>query len=345
MNTPLPLLPLLLLCPPPVQRAPLDERKPADELLAWRPADELELRKVFRSSFELAFEELTSKMDHREVPKEFLPRLEIDVQRSGELVVADVYEVAEDGGVAAIRRTYERIAASHSDRTAQDGEEVSTVSGESGSELEGRVVVFRREPGGGWAAAYEQPGGDEELLEGLEADLDFGELLPGPEEAAASAERGSWELDAGTFTRVVLEAGGDLGVEEPEGDAEHAPEDPEPEGSIRASLVEERSVGGRELAVVELSGSITHGSERKTTLEHIPVTSGSATETTTIVYEISGELVWDRAAGHLVSLEVSAPVSYESVTVRDEGQPGPAFESTVRLRGSFELAVEAEPAR
>jgi hypothetical protein len=179
---------------------------PLDEV-AFRPSADLSVTRSLESTRNFSLDDMEMTMNGQPLPMDL--QMEMDMSMTQKTVVTDVFGPVADGRHARLKRTYDDLAQNgeFSMRMAMmpDGGQDATIEG--GSELEGKSVVFTwDEDEGGYVASFEGEG-DQELLEGLEEDMDLRALLP----AAAVAEGETWEIDVKKL-RNVLALGGNLKV-------------------------------------------------------------------------------------------------------------------------------------
>lgn len=297
--------------------------------IRYAPAEDQFLTRIYRLATELDLEDMRTVMNGQEIPAEYIPELEIHVLRAGVLVVTD--KVVELGAnrPAVLERTFDSLARQGSQDLTMSGE--TTLSrGTAASPFEGRTVRFT------WDEDEEDfiatSVDDDEAIEGLLEDMDLRGFLP-----AGEVEEGdTWQLDAKALTGL-LSPGGDLRWawegDDMQGNGRRS-EDPEGEVLARFAGMQEG-----DLALIEITGEVTTHEEEAGDLEHIPIVDGTATTRSTTTYGLEGRLYWSVAAGRLDSLEMKTDVNVESTTLKDPEQPGPEFESTVYLVGSWECRV------
>jgi len=272
-------------------------------------------------------------MGGQKVPAQFLPPLDVSYEGVLELVAQDTYVEVAEGTPTKLQRHYETLTGS-TIWDAELGEEYDDAAGDTKNEsaIEGEDVEFV------WNEAEsrfdralvdsdERPAG----LDKLDARLDLVGFLPAGEVAVGDV----WELEPVLIDRL-LEPGGSLGLEASSVEEVEESRYAESSGELSARLISVEE--GR--ALIEFEGD--HQSKRTfaTTLEQVPVADGTATQEDTSTIVVKGQLVWDLRAGHAVSLALEASVDYVQHTVRDEGQEGPTYESTLAFSGDTLIEVE-----
>jgi hypothetical protein len=309
----------------------------SEDRLCWRVEEGAGLARSFRSSYRLASEELSSWIGGEEVPSAYLPELEVELRRSLSLEVGDRILAVAEGRPAELLRTFEALEEEEMQsfrmppQTDEQGERVGRC------ELVGSSVLFRwDEQAQDYRVSHPDESEDPEL-EGLVEDLGLRAWLP-EEDPGPGA---SWEIDAELVAALQAPAGelpmrwSGAGFEERDGE-------PEWSGELVARYVEHDEEQG--LARIALAGELILVETRATDLEHVPVAEGDATETSTTYHRVEGTLLWDLEAGHMRSLELRCDLAVDSELVRDEGQPGPSFESLLTFRGEWVVELEVEPA-
>lgn len=319
-------------------------------LISLTPTDSITLvHAPAQDSMTLGFEtelifdggDLVVVMDGAEVPQEYLPDLHMQSEERKVLRVVETYGArAEEEAAGSWLRLYEEIAWDN------DGEmSIAGMQGESGfpwsaqadSPLVGRQLSIDTEDGEEFEVSVVDDEGDLDVPDGLHADLSLRQLLP--EDSVSLGE--SWTV-SGKGLGVLFDPGGDLAWDmAAESAAYLMPE------------IRERNHGGvLELTVDRLEGASAHCSVtgeliRVTVqpgdLSPVPVVDGTATDTVEERWELEGQLVWDIDAKRITSLSLSGPLSSETKTVRDPGQPGSTYEGTFTVEGTYAVEVECVP--
>lgn len=310
-------------------------------LLAIAPSQELtfapreggSVRTSIEREVELAVESFVMLIDGEEMPGHgTVPESEVRIEER--FVFLDRYEEVAAGRVTRLVRTYEELA-------SRREEDANTPTGpleresQAEYELEGLSVEFGwDEDDGSYTASFAEGEGDEDLLEGLWAELDFRQFLP----AEDVSEGDAWDVPGTVFAHLAA-PGGDLVVGNDEGQWA----EPNLElaraytGEVTCTSLGERTVEDRVLQAV----GVTMELSAKSTDE---VDEGERTQE--FVYELEGELLWDAAAGHLHSLELAGRLEVEMVLTREVEMGERTFEteSTIGTGGSFRFAVVVEDA-
>lgn len=272
-------------------------------------------------------------MNGQKVPAQFLPPLDVSYEGVLELVAQDTYVEVAEGRPTKLQRHYETLtgtaiwdaamgeeyddaAGDTKNESAIQGEDVEFVWSESESRFERALVDSDKRPAG---------------IDLLDERLDLAGFLPADEVAVGDV----WELEPELIDRLLM-PGGPLGLEGSSAAEGAEPRSVESTGELSARLVSVEE--GR--ASIEFEGEHVSKMSFATTLERVPVADGTATQEDTSNLELKGRLVWDLRVGRAVSLTVEASVDYVQHTVRDEGQEGPTYESTLTFSGDTAITVE-----
>ena len=177
------LVPALLLAAPALALAPAGQR------IDFRVPSEARLAKSFKHTMRLELSSIGMSLDGQQIPPAMLGEFSIDIEEELRASMIDEYLEADGDRPVRIRRTYETLAnAGRRSATTPEGEQGD--QHEWKSPLAGRTVLFERR-GEVWNPAFADEGADEpQLLEELDAELDFTALLPAGE--VSTGER--WEL-------------------------------------------------------------------------------------------------------------------------------------------------------
>lgn len=267
---------------------------------------------------------------------------ELELDSTQELRFLDEYRAVDAGRPTTLAREFVQLGA----RIVVDarfGGQSEAETNDEESALESRTVVFTWDEGGErYTARFDGEGrGDPALLEGLVADTDFLEFLPG--KRVTEGER--WKLDAKLF-RHFIDPGGELHMRserdgaDPGKDAERRKQFRDNyAGEFGASFAGMRAADGRELAVLELKGKGgTHASMRGEDEDGDPVE-----DRFDMRVEFEGELLWDVAAGrpHSLKIEVEMELDHvETTTWYDEDEGADAsLVMTMRFAGPMVVSA------
>jgi hypothetical protein len=309
---------------------------PADEL-RFAPAAGLKLSKEITSTQEQTPTSMrvTVNGEEQQMPGDFKAPTTTMEER---LVFTDEYVRMEGSRVLELVRHFEELGDTTSSARMGANGEAEPMEIEGTSELEGHSVRFA------WDADAEAhvlswvgEGADDELLEGLELDADGVGLLP--EGAVAVGE--TWNVPLEAFKRL-MEPGGDLRVVD-ESDDEHALARQTQlrdnlDGEVQAEYKGLSEEGGRKLARIALSAKLTTNSDQERDLNGASMQESAAAQMT---YE--GELLWDAAAGHLVSVKLEGELAVEVQISMNRPMPdGSTAEIVQTLEIEITTAHQAE---
>lgn len=268
-------------------------------------------------------------MNGQEVPKMFLPKLEYQSEVTLSLTLEDTQ------GEEHTRTFTEGAMGFSMDMTfgEESGMPPIDVETSASCELEGHAVRFEEEDGellARWVEDEDTP--DDALLEGLAADLHCANLLP-----EKPVEPGvKWSADAAAL-RPLLRPSGDLTWRWDDGTSD--PDTAAYSGDLTLRLVEVVKEEGQRLARITIEGDLVETTVRATDLAEVPVADGDATETTKTEYAVDGELLWDLERNALHSIELTGEGDGTQATVKDPGQEGGDYASTLRHTAKLEVSV------
>lgn len=292
--------------------------------------------KHFTSTSKLAIESLSIRVDGEDQDQE-MPKIELTNER--ELSVTDEYRTVAGGRPTKLARTFDAIESKLT--TTIDGTEAEDGVEEAKSKLAKRVVLFTWDADAKkYGAEYSGEKGDDDLLEGLDADLDLLAFLP----TKAVAEKDTWTLD-GAALGVLLQAGGDLHLESDAKDDEEGGSGwglvaktirDHLKGKVEATYRGERDVDGTKCGVIAFEGDLESDGE---------YTEDEGKTRVEAKLEVEGELLWDLGAGRFHSVKATSKtkltLSSTSDVEMDEGETA-SVEEHVELAGTIELTGKTE---
>lgn len=329
---------------------------PLDEV-AFRPSDDLSVTRTIDSVRNFSLDDMEMTMNGQPLPMDL--QMEMDMSMTQKTVVTDVFGAVADGRHGTLKRTYDELAQNgeFSMRMAMlpDGGQDATIEG--ASELEGKTVVFT------WNAeesAYVpklEGDGEEELLEGLDEDMDLRALLP----KASVSEGDTWDLDVKKL-RSVLALGGNLKLvpqndDMPEGgmpgmdnmgDFSKMLEDLI-EGEATAEYRGTREIDGVSCQVIGIKVDVNASADLTEQLEEnvaqsLPDGMGEVeVEHVDMELEIEGEgqLYWNAAAGIAHSFEMNGTmtITMDMAFAISMGEQDMTMEQNLTMSGTFEDKV------
>ena len=336
---------------------------PRDQTPRFAPESGSSAIKTFRMEGSFDLDELSVVLDGQDLGG-MLGELVLSAESNSTIVVSDGYLELEDGRPARLERTFETLEASFSLSLATAmGDEHQGMG--SASPLEGATVVFVFDPDEGeYLVEYLSGEGDEDLLEGLEEDMDLRFLLPEGEVSVGD----TWEVDVSEFIALVM-VGGDLGF---------APEDLESGDFENFGFVEEvleetlhdtlaevfegtctctfAGVGEDEshLAEIEIELEVSSAVDLVELLtEIVEAIAGAQGEETLFELEVAdldvdleseGTLLWNLEAGRFESLELGAEgdIGVDLQVSWETEQGDHSGEASLELTVSLEISAAAE---
>ncbi len=346
MSIPILLATLLTVCPGP--------QDPSDgDSLAVRVQAGAKITRSFSVETETELLEQRQTQNGQEPPPGMTPQTTRTGASSTSWTAVDVIESAEDGIATGFLRSYEAIEGETSFSMSMDaggfGEDFSSARDSTlVSRLVDGTVRFEASDEGLVASLPEGSDLEQEDIQGLTADLDLAFLLP----AQAVREDDTWEAGGEALQRIRSLAGDLLLVPEgaADGGRERRPgmilmepgsdEEAEPavEGALTMTHLGYREVDGRKLIVVGVKVDVTESvsfSPDLTDTGDGELPRGALTPSEMNITRESastgeGELLFDPAAGIVVSLEVSLEVEATSTN-----------ETVIDIPGMGEMKVES----
>lgn len=291
--------------------------------------------KRFESTSELAITSMSVRVDGEEQDQE-LPEIVLTNERA--LSVTDEYRAVAGGRPTKLARTFDAIESKLT--TTVDGTEPEDGTEEGESKLAKRVVLFTWDADAKkYGTEYAGEKGDDDLLEGLDADLDLLAFLP----SNSVKEKDAWTLDAAALGVLVM-PGGDLHLESASADEESASGwglvaktvRDHLKGKVEATYRGERDVDGTKCGVIAFEGDLESDGE---------FTEDGGRTRVEAKLEVEGELLWDLEAGrfHAVKATSKTKLVLSSTTdVEMEEGESVSVEEHVELEGTIELEGETE---
>jgi hypothetical protein len=306
------LVPLLVLTPLALASEWIGDRP------LFQPKSGTALTKHVAIESELKLEDMSVELDGQD-RSDAAGQVEVAMKIDLKLGVTDHYESLAEGRPAKLKRSYDEISSntriSGSNPVLGAQEQEIPLS----SELEGTTVVFTWDDGDStYHAAYEgEEGGDKELLEDLQEDLDLRGFLPTSEVAKGD----SWKIPA-EAVKFILAPGGDVKLRaESAGDMtgmnQFSQNDMigELEGDFQATYDGTRTEGETHFAVIKLDIKARSARDMSARLDDVKsqikenLPPGMEVDLTSLdgEYEIDaeGELHWNLETGLVHELQLS----------------------------------------
>ncbi|MFT5735048.1 MAG: hypothetical protein ACJA2W_001785 [Planctomycetota bacterium] len=281
--------------------------------------------------------DLAVSMNGEEVNPQYLPELFIEYTTATTAEITDHFLPAEDD-IAGLwrRRTTEGLQGSF-DMGLSMGEQDMEMSAEATSELDGAPFLIGRNADDEVVARWADSDNElsTELLDSVRPEFQPTGLLP--KDPVGTDD--TWEADASALSDLLglsdslpwTWSGADAGSIPATGETTY-------EGDLTLRLVDIRTEDDVVLCTIALSGDLIETETKPGDLSQAPV-EGTATDTTTTTYVLKGEFVWNVSAHHLASLELTGEGEGEQLTVKDAGQPGPEYSSTVQHTATLSVLV------
>ena len=309
----------------------------ADEL-TWKVATGTTLVRSFERDSQLALESVSIRIDGQDQDGAAKPEIMMAQTFSAEL--SDRIEQVEDARATKFVRTFTSLSSTRAQTLTPPEGEPREQKLELSSELEGKSVVFEH-GGDGWSKTWaKDQEGDDALLEGLRAELDFHAFLPGKSVSTDD----SWDLEAEAFLNL-LRPGGRLSLksEDEEASANNAREtqlDQSLEGTGKATYKGVREEDGIRLGVIAIRCELRMSSSE----EGDAGKAGTIATKVELSYELEGELLWDIAAG--VARRASLSGDIEVVQTQERRIETPDGEHTLEQvlifagKSNYKAAIE-----
>jgi hypothetical protein len=329
----------------------------AAQTIAYAPVEGSRLTKTFSSSSDVALDDMSMVVNGQEMDAGTIG-LEMAVTSKITITVTDEYTKVADGQLARFVRTFDEL--SSTTQVDVSNQMMGDMDGEiaGASELEGLKVVFTHDgDSDGYAIAWaEDSGGDDELLEDLDWNMDLADFLPGKD----VAEGDTWSIPAKAL-RAVFAPGGSLKIEPEDMDEElmgmgaQPPPDQalgEFEGQVTGEFRGVRDVDGTKVAVIHVTADVTAAKDlTELTQEMIaeqPSPEGMDLEMNVessdmeFAFEGEGELLWNVTTGLLHSFEISGETAVTTDTSMSMSMAGNAqdVEQSMSLSGNQSISVK-----
>ena len=309
---------------------------PTGASIRFAPEAGLSLTKTFVQSSEASLESVELQMGDETQDVDEVP--EITIHSVETIVFEDTYNSVGEGRPDKLMRRYAELLRTR-EQSTPDGEE----SKEETSELADLTVVYTwdADEEAYMAAYHEDDEGDEDLLEPTWCEADMLGFLP-----VGEVEEGdTWSVRIDAW-RHVLEPGGDLTFLDEDGESNSDEIDEEIfeslDGDIECEFKGFREEDDVRVAVIAVTIELTGegDTEEELEIDNENISSGLSHRKVSIETELEGELLWNVAAGHMMSFHVvgeSTVEMNEGVTL--ELGTGDTWEQAQILTFSSELEM------
>ncbi len=314
-----------------------------------------EVTKTFSSEMEFDLDDFSVVVNGQDIGA-MLGDIQVNLFAQNAITVTDVYGKFADGRLQRLERTYEDLGGSFNMSFVGDmGSESQDQT--SSSLLEGSTVVFEwNADDEAYDVSFEDGDGDDELLEGLEQDMDLRFLLPpGP-----VSEGDTWEVEVEAL-QALIAPGGNLSLLPEDTDMEQMSQFEELfgdrieqdfadmfDGSCTCTYKGSHEVDGVKVGeigiVIQVGGSADFSDLIMDFMSQLGDEFGEMpdlsfdTADLTFDYEGEGTLLWNLAAGRAQAMDISGDVDFAmdlAVSVEAEGQSF-SSEVTVEISGSHD---------
>jgi len=334
--------------------------------ISFAPAEGNSLTKTFTSEFDMSLDELDMTMNGEPMPVEI--EIDMNIVAVSSTVVTDEFVELGKGMPTKLIRSYDEIGSTTSmsmEMSVMGTDQSQDEDRDSSSELEGESVVFDwNEEKSEFAVSFPKDSeSDEELLEGLEEDMDFRALLPDGD----VSEGDEWKLDPAVAVDILAPGGnlklvpedmseemealmGGMGGNEM-GDLRDWLEG-EIEGSVTCTYVGMREVDGTSLALIEFAVNINTAVDMTDKvlekMDEVPMPQGAEVELDHMDIEFEmeakGQLFWNVKAGHFHSFELtgSTAMVMDFGMAMNMGGQEMTMEYAMEMSGTLEMGANAK---
>jgi hypothetical protein len=330
------------------------------EKLAFRPEAGTSLQKVFSIDGDFALDDLTLIVSGEDVGG-MLGGFELSVKQGARYEITDVYRELAEGRPKELLRTFDTLTGSMHMNVSMAEESIPEMK--SSSPLEGKTVAFRwNDEEADFDVSFHESEGDEELLEGLEEDMDLRAFLPTSEVAQGD----SWSVELEALDCIAMPGGNLALVPEDEEVDEESMEMLEElfagfgedladllEGQCTCTYKGTQEEKGAQLAEIVLEIEVSTTFDMTELLEKViqimvEQSGGEAPELSldtadlSLDYEGTGTLLWNVGAGrvHAFHLTGDATIGVDfEVSVEVEGESHDVSAS-IEMSGSMTEEVE-----
>lgn len=328
------------------------------EKVTFHPEKGHPLTKSFETKQSLNLDDMSMKVNGNESP---MPgEIEMSMDMTYSVAVTDDYGEVADGKPKLVKRTYDKIGSTGAVKVdlSSVGQPSQDKSFEAESRLEGKTVVFTWTDGqSAYVATFPEKGGEAELLENLDEDMDLRALLPGKEVAKGD----TWDIDTKSLKSLLL-PGGDLklkpneGAEEVDmmgmGNMDFTQMFSELlEGTAKGEYQGTREVDGTQCGVIKLAVKINGSRDMSDVIAKAMEKAPEGTPKPEIDHvdlefglEGEGELLWDLKAGHVSSfkLDGTMKITMDMAMGMEMGDQKLKLEQTLEMSGTYNTKVSAK---
>jgi hypothetical protein len=331
--------------------------------LAFQPAAGSTLTKSYTIGGEFTLDDISLIVDGQDLGG-MLEQFEVSVKTDSRIEIKDAYRAVAGGRPTDLLRTFDALTSTvHVDMTPAQPEMPEFTSSSS---LEGKTVAFRwNEDEHEYERSFHEHTGDEELLEGLEEDMDLRAFLP-PGEVS---DGDTWTVELSKLESLVA-PGGNLRMIPEKGDMDdEAMEKFEEmfkdfdfgdmlEGDCTCTFKGAHEEGGVRVAEIAIEIEVSATMDLSELLEkaiRAAIEEGGAEEKVDVSLDTAdfnldfqgkGTLLWSLGAGRVHSFQISGESTIDidlSVGVEDKaGGESHDLDASLELTGSMHEEVAAK---
>jgi hypothetical protein len=326
---------------------------PTADSVSFRPAEGLSLTRTIEVTMQAELDDMETSMNGNPMP---MPGdVSMTMTMSQAFTIVDTYGAVSDGGVGSINRLYQTLDAGGSFAMEMPMQEPTEMDIDSSSDLEGKRVLFTKSDSG-YEASFPEGEGDDELLEGLEWNMDLTMLL---KDGDVEVDE-TWDIDPNKL-RILFMPGGDLKLR-PDTDMDMggmpgmdsgmgnlADMFGEVTGDAKATYVGMRDVEGTQCAVIQIALDISTANDLTDKVadamseQEMPEGMSMSVESMDVELSMEGEgtLLWNVGAGVAHSLQISATTTSltDMAMAMDMQGQKMSIENSMTMSGKYDIKM------
>ena len=319
--------------------------------VTFQPAEGATTSKELTLNAVFYLDDMRMVVDGNEMPAEMMGgAMEEGLLIDMTVGVTDEYVKSEENKMLELLRSYDEL-------TMEAGPESQAENVDEFSELEDSTISFKWDADEGeYVKAFHESEGDDDLLENLEADMDFMALLPRGE----VSEGDTWEAKGKDLGGIFLPGGmpgsasmddaeaeemEELFKEEIETQLETAFEDfaisctymgTKEEGDVAVGVIEFKFEGDMEIDLADLIQSVVDMQAGEMDI------SADIAAMVAAEFEGEGVLLWNMKAGHMHGFEMSGDLMVTADIEGDIDAMGEAHSMEMAIEASGEISYSME---
>lgn len=324
----------------------------------FAPAEGSSLTKTFENKGEFSLDHMSMTINGQENPA--MPQMSMTFNTDQKIVVTDDYISNRDGAPKKLKRRFDELGSNVSmsmkmEVMGESHDQDKSVKAKS--QLAGKTILFTWDADAKeYKTAFDPAEDNADLLKGVKEDMDLRALLPENE----VKEGEEWDINVKGLASI-FGPGGNLSLVPDEKDAEGM--DPGMtsgmssmsemlgdllEGEAKGKFTGMREVSGTKMAVIKVTVKISSSKDMTDVVAEAMKKTKMPAEMEMkfdhmdidLKIECEGELVWDLAAGHAHSLELSGPVHINmdmAMKISPPGQGAMSLEQRMEMSGTSSL--------